>query len=644
MSLDQLRSFLDKGLIIDAAISFAEGESTTDLETAHVALSELLPRLAADHASWLIRHSQYIDFFLAACERALGNGYNPHELIYHITHLRCYKAVALALNCKEPEARVEILRAASIEGPTNPPPISVPASPSAEALLVFFRSYFDFLRAQGYESEVGKIDWIIEKALFHLGEDEHRHGITKALFVDRAGGGMVRNILVALEDGEGIEYQHLGSQELRQDLLDSSKAAREVAHWHLISNGYPEGLSQRKVIWQIGRPDGRAEAVETLYEGASAGMALTVAIISAYLKTPVPSDTAFTGAVNIHSARNGELVGVGGISEKILAALASGARRIYIPLQNEQEIALAARKSAEGKATIRPGRSVEAVCRDLFEKPKDPSLSAIAREVVGNLRSFLLPSSREMQSLAGKHSSHVLLSSILFAVMFALEGLGFQKIYHLQSASFAAAVLMLAFLGMFGGMLICYALPQPLMERRKSRAWWMSIPILGIATAAVAFLYRLLAPAQAIDTGPIYDWPPYLVIFKDLTIFWLFGVTYMTNIYCFVIALEYFSEKRQLHTVRRSIEGDDEAIGTLPTTVLHMPFKWAVVAAAAVAAFLLVFEMIYFAQLDQTLPQTSWVIGLGLVRDAVFIVLAFEVLTWYRILLADIKRKLRSPG
>ena len=37
----------------------------------------------------------------------------------------------------------------------------------------------------------------------------------------------------------------------------------------------------------------------------------------------------------------------------------------------------------------------------------------------------------------------------------------------------------------------------------------------------------------------------------------------------------------------------------LPTTLLHLPFRWAVVCATVVAAFLLIFEFSYYSRLDQ---------------------------------------------
>ena len=78
----------------------------------------------------------------------------------------------------------------------------------------------------------------------------------------------------------------------------------------------------------------------------------------------------------------------------------------------------------------------------------------------------------------------------------------------------------------------------------------------------------------------------------------------------------------------------------LPTTLLHRPFRWAVVYATVVAAFLLIFEFSYHSRLDQEIPENAWIIGMGIVRDALFIVLAFQVLCWYRVAAATIKKEM----
>ena len=103
-------------------------------------------------------------------------------------------------------------------------------------------------------------------------------------------------------------------------------------------------------------------------------------------------------------------------------------------------------------------------------------------------------------------------------------------------------------------------------------------------------------------------------------------------------------QKRQFHTVRRIIAGDEGAIGMLPTKIFHLAFKWSVAVAASAGIFLLVFELYYFYQLDESIPQTAWIIGMGLLRDAIFVALAFEVLCWYWISLVALKRELWRPA
>ena len=126
----------------------------------------------------------------------------------------------------------------------------------------------------------------------------------------------------------------------------------------------------------------------------------------------------------------------------------------------------------------------------------------------------------------------------------------------------------------------------------------------------------------------------------------MFGVVYITNIYNFVLAADHLVWKRQFHTVRECLAGDGVALGRLPTTVLYMPFHWAVVAATFVAVFLLILELNAYSQLHdyERVPENAWIVGMGLLRDAIFIILAFGVLCWYWISLTALKRRLPRPA
>jgi ATP-dependent Lon protease len=70
-------------------------------------------------------------------------------------------------------------------------------------------------------------------------------------------------------------------------------------------------------------------------DGPSAGIALTLALLSAFTKIPVPPDTAFTGEVSL----SGDLHAIGGLNEKALAALAAGVKTLILPEDNRKDVA-----------------------------------------------------------------------------------------------------------------------------------------------------------------------------------------------------------------------------------------------------------------------------------------------------------------
>ncbi|MGV2828960.1 endopeptidase La [Myxosarcina sp. GI1(2024)] len=70
-------------------------------------------------------------------------------------------------------------------------------------------------------------------------------------------------------------------------------------------------------------------------DGPSAGVTMVVAIASLLMHEPVRSDTAMTGEINL----SGEVLPIGGVREKVLAARRVGIKRIILPRHNEKDLA-----------------------------------------------------------------------------------------------------------------------------------------------------------------------------------------------------------------------------------------------------------------------------------------------------------------
>ncbi len=108
-----------------------------------------------------------------------------------------------------------------------------------------------------------------------------------------------------------------------------------------------------------------ASCADRSKEGPSAGLAIALAVTSALMDLPTPADTAVTGEISLH----GQVLAVGGIREKILAAQRLGFRQVVLPKDNMDE----ATKLGEG------------VLKDIELKPvatADEALSVLFPSIV----------------------------------------------------------------------------------------------------------------------------------------------------------------------------------------------------------------------------------------------------------------------
>jgi ATP-dependent Lon protease len=138
-------------------------------------------------------------------------------------------------------------------------------------------------------------------------------------------GGDLLTIESAMMPGKGniIRTGSLGDV-----MKESVEAARSVVRSRARRLGIKDELFEKRDI-HIHVPDGA-----TPKDGPSAGIAMTTAFVSALSGIPVRADVAMTGEITLR----GEVTGIGGLKEKLLAAHRGGIKTVLIPEENVKDL------------------------------------------------------------------------------------------------------------------------------------------------------------------------------------------------------------------------------------------------------------------------------------------------------------------
>jgi ATP-dependent Lon protease len=139
-------------------------------------------------------------------------------------------------------------------------------------------------------------------------------------------GGDLLTIEAAVMPGKG-NTTRTGS--LGDVMKESVEAARTVVRSRARRLGIKDELFEKRDV-HIHVPDGA-----TPKDGPSAGIAMTTAIVSALTGIPVKASVAMTGEITLR----GEVTGIGGLKEKLLAALRGGIKTVLIPEENVKDLA-----------------------------------------------------------------------------------------------------------------------------------------------------------------------------------------------------------------------------------------------------------------------------------------------------------------
>ncbi len=164
----------------------------------------------------------------------------------------------------------------------------------------------------------------VRKYNYGRAEQQNQVGQVVGLAWTEVGGDLL-TIESAMMPGKGT-ITRTGS--LGDVMKESVETARTVVRSRSKILGIKDEAFEKKDI-HIHVPDGA-----TPKDGPSAGVAMTIAIVSTLTNIPVRSDVAMTGEITLR----GEVTAIGGLKEKLLAALRGGIKTVLIPEENVKDL------------------------------------------------------------------------------------------------------------------------------------------------------------------------------------------------------------------------------------------------------------------------------------------------------------------
>lgn len=189
----------------------------------------------------------------------------------------------------------------------------------------------------------------------YLGVKKFRYGLAENF--DQVGqvtglawtsvGGELLTIEASMMQGKG-KTLHTG--QLGEVMQESIHAAMTVVRSHAKQFNIPEDFYD-KYDFHVHVPEGA-----TPKDGPSAGIGMCTALVSAITHTPVRADVAMTGEITLR----GQVLPIGGLKEKLLAAHRGGIKHVIIPEENQKDLAEIP-DNVLRKLTIHPVKTIEQV-------------------------------------------------------------------------------------------------------------------------------------------------------------------------------------------------------------------------------------------------------------------------------------------
>jgi len=197
----------------------------------------------------------------------------------------------------------------------------------------------------------------VRRFSFGMADELDQVGQVNGLAWTEVGGELLR-IEAALVKGKG-GMQLTG--QLGDVMKESIQAAMTVVRSRADSLGIAPDFYQKQEV-HIHVPEGA-----TPKDGPSAGVGMCTALVSVLTGIKVHSDVAMTGEITLR----GEVLPIGGLKEKLLAALRGGIKRVLIPKENEKDLVEIPKNVKQG-LDIRPVQWIEEVLEMALVSQPEP--------------------------------------------------------------------------------------------------------------------------------------------------------------------------------------------------------------------------------------------------------------------------------
>jgi ATP-dependent Lon protease len=212
----------------------------------------------------------------------------------------------------------------------------------------------------------------VQRHRYGLAEKEDQVGVVTGLAWTSVGGDLLQI--------EALRLPGKGRMKTTGKLGDVMKESIEAASSYVRSISPKIGVKPPKfetMDIHVHVPDGA-----TPKDGPSAGLAMVTAIVSVLTGIPVRKDIAMTGEVTLR----GNASAIGGLKEKLLAALRGGITTVFIPEENAKDLADIPDNVKEGLKIIPVTHVREVLAQALVRQPEPVEWDEAAEEAAAAAR------------------------------------------------------------------------------------------------------------------------------------------------------------------------------------------------------------------------------------------------------------------